>query len=264
MSQDEYYYGQGKLYLAPYIIGGNTKWYWVGDVSSLKLNFEFEEKYSKRSIGGRLVNNKRYITFTGGNASATWYERSLENLALVLRGKQSTNKQSWQRERFNGITTAMTVSLTHQNIRDITIQNLTENTDYIVNYEFGAVTFLTTPATQPFIVEYDYSASTSVGILNQEPTELMLRYEGINLAKDNQKVFVELFRLSLDPVDVINLIDDESAFSNFETILQLLPDLTKSPKSDFGLFGRFYKPSEFRTIYYNDEILYDDDHLFAY
>lgn len=259
--QDEYYYGQGKVYLAPYM-SGTTQWHWVGDISSLILNFEFDEQYSKRSIGGRLVNDKRVITFTGGNATSTWFERSLENLSLVLRGNQTTSRQSWQREKFNGITAGMNVSLAHQNIRDITIQNLIENVDYVVNH--GSIFFLTTPTVQPFIVEYDYSSGTGIGILSQEPTELMMRYEGINLAKGNVNVFVELYRLSLDPIDAINLINDKSEFSNIETVLQLLPDLNKSPKSDFGLFGRFYKPTEFKTIYCNDEIIANDDYYAAY
>ncbi|MDF7669893.1 hypothetical protein PT276_01515 [Orbaceae bacterium ESL0721] len=261
---DEYYYGQGKVYLAPYKTNAYVQWRWIGDVSSLKLNFEFEEKYSKRSIGGRLINDKRFITFIGGNISAKWYERSLENLALLLNSQQTTNKQSWQQEIVNNIQIGMTIPLMHQNIRNITIENLTNDIDYIVNYEFGSILFLTTPIKQPFMIEYDYSGCTGVGILNQQTTELMLRYEGVNLAKNNEKVFIELYRLSLDPVDAINLIDSESDFSNVETVLQLLPDLTKSPKSDFGLFGRMVNLSEFKLITYNGEINHDGSHNYAY
>ncbi|MDF7667951.1 hypothetical protein PT273_08875 [Orbaceae bacterium ESL0727] len=141
---DNYYYGQGKVYLAPYKADGYVQWRWIGDVSSLKLNFEFEDKYSKRSIGGRLINDKRFITFIGGNISATWYERSLENLALLLNSKETTSKQNWQRDIVNKIQIGMTISLAHQNIRNITIENLTNNIDYIVNYEFGSILFLTT------------------------------------------------------------------------------------------------------------------------
>ena len=263
-NQSEYYYGQGKVYLAPYKIGGNTQWRWIGDASSLKINFEFEEQYCKRSIGGRLINHKRFITFTGGNVTATLFERSIENLSLILGGQHINGRQSWQREKFNGITSGMTVSLKHQNISDIYIQNLTENVDFIINYQFGTVQFVITPTQQPFIVEYDYSASEQVGILNSEPIELMMRYEGLNLANGNSKVFVELYRLSLDQIESITLIDDKSEFSNIETVLQLLPDLTKSPKSDFGQFGRFYIPTEFKTIYCNDEIIANDDYYAAY
>lgn len=259
--QSEYYYGQGKVYLAPYT--GNTQWRWIGDVSSLKLNIEFEEQYSKRSIGGRLVKDKRYITFTGGNVTATWFDRSFENIALILHGTSATHNQSWQRERFNGITAGMKVFL-KQNIKNINIESLTENLDFIVNYELGLIQFINTPHTQPFIVEYDYSTEIGVGILNNKPTELMMRYAGINLANNNDTIFVEFYRLSLDPADAVTLIDDKSEFSNIETVLQLLPDLSKSPKSDFGLFGRFYKPTEFKTIYCNDEIIANDDYYAAY
>lgn len=262
--QDEYYYGQGKVYLAPYQASGHIQWRWVGDVSSLTLNFEFEEKSSKRSLGGRLITDKRFITFTGGNASAVWFERSVENLELLLRGKSSTHRQSWTQEQFNNIEKGMSVSLQKQNVRYVVVEGLDEGADYIVNYALGSVFFLVKPLQQPITIEYDYSASNSIGILNQEPTELMLRYQGINLAEDCKNVFVELYRLSFDPIDSINLIDDKSEFSNVETVLQLLPDLTKSPKSDLGLFGRIIQLSEFKTILYNDEIIHDGTHDFAY
>lgn len=261
--QDEYYYGQGRVYLAPYQSGA-TNWRWVGDVSSLKLNFEFEEKARKRSIGGKLVKDKRFITFTEGNVSMVWYERSLENLALVLRGKQINKRQSWEQEQFSNITTGVRVVLLHQNIRDVYIENLTENTDYLVDYQLGTVMFLITPSAQSLSIEYDYSSAKSVTIMHEDPIELMLRYEGINLAKNNETTLLELYRLSIDPVEAVNIIDDDSSFSHIETVLQMLPDLTKSPKSDFGLFGRISKANEFKTILYNDEINHDYTHDYAY
>lgn len=261
-NQSEYYYGQGKVYLSTY--ANNGQWRWIGDVSSLKVNLEFEEQFSKRSIGGRLVKDRRYITFTGGNLTATWFERSIENLSLILHGNQTTSQQSWQREKFNGILAGMNVSLKYQNIKDISIQNLTENIDFFVNYESGLVQFVTTPPKQPFFVEYDFSVGSGVGILNGEKIELAMRYAGINLANNNDEIFVEFYRLSLDPAEAITLIDDKSEFSNIETELQLLPDLTKSPKSDFGLFGHYYKRTEFNTIYCNDEIFANDDYYAAY
>lgn len=257
---NNYYYGQGKVYLAPF---GTTQWHWVGDVSEMKLNFEFDEQYSKRSIAGRLVNHKRFITFTGGNVTATWFERSFENLELMLYGTSATRKQSWQRERLNGIAAGMIVLL-KQNIRDITIENLVENIDFIVNYELGSIQFITTPVKQPFIVEYDYSSVSGVGVLNSHPVELAMRYDGINLVNESKPIFIELYRLSIDLVETISLIDNKSEFSSVETVMQLLPDGTKSSKSDFGLFGRIYKTNKFNTIYCNDEIIANDEHYAAY
>lgn len=261
--KNEYYYGQGKVYLAPYNSKSYVQWRWIGDVSSLKLNFEFKEQYSYRSIGGRLVKDKRFLTFTGGNVAAIWFERSIENIELVLMGKQSTRKQSWEQEQLSNIVGGMLVSLKHQNVRSVVIDGLKENSDYLVNYVLGTIYFLTTPKTQFIKIEYDYSASNSIAILNNEHTELMLRYEGINLLNP-QTFCVELYRLSLDPVDVISLIDDESKFSNIETVMQLLPDLSKSLSSDFGLFGRIARMSEFELITYNGKINHDGSHDFAY
>lgn len=116
-----------------------------------------------------------------------------------------------------------------------------------------------------FFIEYDFLVGPGVDILNGEKIKLVMRYAGINLANKNDEIFVEFYRLSLDhPAEAITLIDDKSEFSNIETELQLLPDLTKSPKSDFGLFGHYYKRTEFNTIYCNDEIFANDDYYAAY
>lgn len=253
-SQNEYYYGQGKVYLSTKSSVG--QWRWIGDVSSLKINFEFEEQYSKRSIGGRLVNGKRYITCLGGNVTAKWFDRSIENLELLLRGKSKFRKQSWTQEQFKNIEKGKSVSLKNQNVRYVTVAGLNEGSDYIVNTVLGVVYFLVTPVNQLVTIEYDYSETSGIGLLHQEPTELKLRYEGVNIT-ENGIVFVELYRLSLDPIDVITLIDDKAEFSNIETTLQLLPDLSKNSRSEFGVFGRIFQLSEFRNIKYNSEIIYD-------
>jgi hypothetical protein len=260
-NESEYYYGQGKVFLAPK--KSDHQWRWIGDVSSLKINLEFEEQYSKRSIGGRLVNSKRFITFMGGNVTATWFDRSLENLKLLLRGESVSHHQSWAEEEFRNIKSGMTIYLQHQNIRDVFIENLNEHVDYIVDCKAGSILFITKPKSQRILVEYDYSGLSGISILNNEPTDFSLRYEGKNIIND-KPINVELYRLSLDPIEFISLIDDKSEFSNIETTLQLLPDLSKNPKSDFGQFGRIIQFNDFNDILYDDEIAYDERYEFAY
>lgn len=256
---NEYYYGQGKVFLSHF---NARQWRWIGDVSSLKVNFEFDEQYSKRSIAGRLVKDKRFITYTGGNVTATWFDRSVENLQLLLRGKSVSKRQSSAIEEFKNIDAGITIYLQYQNVRDVYIDNLKENTDYVIDYNMGSILFITKPHS-PLLIEYDYSGLDGISILNNEPVELALRYIGQNII-DNNSVNIELFRLSLDPIEFINLIDDKSEFSNVETTLQLLPDLTKNPRADFGIFGRMIKFNDFINIYYDDEIAYDETHEFVY
>ncbi|OCG02905.1 hypothetical protein [Gilliamella sp. wkB112] len=259
-NQSEYYYGQGKVYLSPY--GIDKKWRWIGDVSSLKLNFEFEEQYSKRSIGGSLINDKRFVTFIGGNITANWFDRSSDNLELLLRGQSISKSQGWAEEQFKNIKQGMTICLQHQNVRDIFIQNLNENIDYIVDGKEGLISFITKPKSQSLLIEYDYSGFNGISILNNEPHDFSLRYEGKNIVED-KPINIELYRLSLDPIEFINLIDDKSEFSNVETTLQLLPDFKKNPKSEFGLFGRIIHFNDFIDILYDDEIAYDERYEFA-
>lgn len=260
MSENEYYYGQGKVFLSPCNLG---QWRWIGDVSSLKINFEFEERYSKRSIAGRLINDKRFITFNGGNVTATWFDLSLKNLELLLRGKSISHPQSWAWEQFKNVKKGDEIHLQNKNIRDVFIENLNEHIDYIVNYEAGSILFFTNPKSQRLIVEYDYSGVNGISILNNEPNDFSLRYEGKNII-DQKPIMIELYRLSLDPIEFISWIDNKSEFSNVETTLQLLPDLSKNPKSDFGQFGKIIQFKDFINILYDDGIAYDDKYAFAY
>lgn len=261
---DDYYYGQGRVWLAPY--GGDAaSWRWIGDVSSLTLKLAFEEKKTQSSVAGRLVTGQRYLTALSGALSATWYAWSAENLALVLQAVRSRRRQSWASETLPaGIVAGSHVALENTNVRDVLIEGLAPGIDFKVNPVFGTLDFLTTPASQPLTVEYDYSSGQTLALLTSKPKELMLRYEGINLADNNRAIFVELYRLSLDPISEAEFLNSDTEFPSLDTDAELLADLTRSPVDEMGQFGRIVIPDDFRLITYNDEIDFDGEHDFAY
>ncbi|VFS27504.1 Uncharacterised protein [Serratia liquefaciens] len=81
----DFYYGQGKLYLARRNSAGQAlSWRWVGDVSALAIEIEFDEKKTKMSLGGRLIDSQRYITSASAKVTSTWHEYSTENLQLLF------------------------------------------------------------------------------------------------------------------------------------------------------------------------------------
>lgn len=265
---DTYYYGQGKVFLSvrhPETSKADI-WRWVGDVSALTLKLSFEQSERKISRGGVVLTSERRYTAFAASLASVWHDFSADNLALLFFGKTSRVIQNWQNGEVlpAGITAGDRVALVYQNIREVSISGLVEGTDYEVDYVFGAVSFLTTPPQQPVSVTYDYAGSQSVSLLNATSPEVSLRYEGINLAEGGKKVLLELWRMTFDPLTVLELINNATSLSGMETSSAVLPDLNRQAADVFGLFGRIVLIEDFMTITYDGTIDFDGKYTFAY
>lgn len=263
MNNRPYYYGQGKISIAS-LHEENKRWYWIGDASHFSLDISFEDKQKKTSIGGRLVNSQRYIFAIAGAVSITWNEISHDNLKLLFNATALTNKQGWQRETFRNITAGSVVALEYHNVRKVDVEGMREGVHYIANLQFGSVEFLTTPPSQPVFISYDFSQENSLELLNSSFSEFSLRYDGINLLDNNSSINIELYRLSLDPAIMFELINSSNEAQGIETTAQLLPDMSKFANSSMGLFGRFITGFEFKSLTYNNAINYDGTYEHVY
>ncbi|GKW36139.1 hypothetical protein [Pectobacterium carotovorum] len=86
----------------------------------------------------------------------------------------------------------------------------------------------------------------------------------LNLAENSRKTLIELYRVNIDPVGMLELINTGNNLIGLETTSLILPDLQKTPSIELGMFGRISMINEFRTITYNDEINFNGEHKFAY
>lgn len=266
MSQENYYYGQGKVYLSKRDSDRRVNWRWIGDVSALNVTLTHEQQVGKISRGGSVLQANRYITARNGGITATWHDLSADNLAILLYGEQYQYRQSWAEDEAlpEGIVAGDRVCLEFQNVRDVVLSGLTEGEDYTVDADFGAIEFLTTPAEQPVFASYDYASYKTIPVLTSTPGEFALRYESINLAENGRKTLVELYRVNIDPVGMLELINTGNTLLGLETTSLILPDLQRTPSRQLGLFGRVSMINDFRLITYNDEIDFDGEHDFAY
>lgn len=87
MAREMYYYGQGKVFLAPYIAGVLGMWRWIGDVSSLKLGLETEKVEHKESFSGEKGLARSFPIGKVSTLTAILHSLIVENLALTLYGK---------------------------------------------------------------------------------------------------------------------------------------------------------------------------------
>ncbi|MEV3880081.1 hypothetical protein QNS55_24140 [Klebsiella pneumoniae] len=259
----DYYYGQGKLYLARRNSAGQAlSWRWVGDVSALNIELEFEEKKSRASVGGQLVNSQRYITALSGKVKSTWHEFSSTNLKILL----GTNEMRRPPDVYaqdtlpSGIEAGDRISLRNQNVWGVSIENMDDGEDYVVDRLWGVITFLSTPVTQPVVVDYQHPGNTALPLARNINEEFSLRYEGVNLAENNSPVLVEVYRVSLDPVATLPLINTEAELSGLETTANILYDGQKVNNEFLGHLGRIVLFNRLSGITHNGAIKYNGIH----
>lgn len=239
MSHETYYYGQGKVYLAKRGTDGKPgAWRWIGDVSALQVAMTVESFSHKESYSGQRAEVRRLITSKEASVTSTWHDHSPENLALVLYGQSATVAAGTVTGEAlpASIKVGERYSLEHQNISDVEIDALVEGTDYTIDPEFGAITFLTVQ-NKALSVNYKYGASTITSVFDQNPEEVAFRFEGLNLAENEQKVILELYKLKFDPTSALSLINTDTSLGGLETTAAALAD-TQRKESD-ALYGRY-------------------------
>lgn len=116
---------------------------------------------------------------------------------------------------------------------------LTVGTHYSVDANFGIITILSLGSfTQPFTVSgTEATGKSSVAFLNQRLVEKYLLFNGYNIANDDRRVVVELFRVSFSPASSIQFKGDEVA--SFELSGEALADATKGTDPTYGNYGRY-------------------------
>ncbi|OKP27609.1 hypothetical protein [Serratia fonticola] len=261
----DYYYGQGKVFLARRLADGRTgAMRWVGDVSALNVNFTFEQQVTKVSRGGVLLPAQLYKTAQSASISSTWHYFSMENLALVLGAEPIVEPFSIKSEdEFPaGIIKGDIYSLPHTTVFNVKIAGLENDIDYIVDQQWGTIEFLVTPANKSHLVKYEHLQNQSLPLFTSTPVELSLRYQGVNMAQDNAPILVELYRLVLEPLATLELINTSNNMPGMEMTAQLLADLSRKNTSQFGYFGRVQLVKSQSRLTYNGKATHNGQHKY--
>lgn len=127
----------------------------------------------------------------------------------------------------------------HTNVSAVTISDgggaLSAGTDYSVNADTGAVTFIT-DTTGAVTADYTYNDLPFVSMLTAGQKEYWVRFDGVNKADDDRPLVVDLYRVQFNPTQNLDLLPDELALLELQGAV--LVDDTKASDSDFGQFGR--------------------------
>lgn len=245
MSRTETYsYGQGKISLAERLPNGNPGAFrWVGDVSEATISLSVEEFTHQESYSGQKNEVRKIITSKAGEVSCKFHEFSAENLSLLLLGEAHKVKAgSVTGEALpSAIKAGDRIALAHQNVSSVVIGTLKADTDYVVDEIFGAVEFLRDIADNQDTVSYNYGEVENIAILNNNPKELYFRFEGVNLAEEDEWNLVELYKISFNPTEALSLINGGNELDALTAKAKMLADTTKKGDSTFGRFGRAVK-----------------------
>ncbi|MGS4818170.1 hypothetical protein ACN4GA_03875 [Raoultella terrigena] len=266
--RENYYYGQGKVFLAPR--DNKRAFRWVGDVSTLKIAFSYEQQITKASRGGQLYQNQRIITGASGSISSTWHNFSVENLALLL-GAQPVDEPFSFNEQFavpDGVVKGDIIALPHTTVFNVNINGLERNSDYVVDRQFGTIEFLESPESTGLVVAYEHLFNQWLPFFSAKTQEFYLRFQGVNLAEDSAPVLLVLYRVSVDPLAALEMISSGNDMTGMEMTSLILPDFTQQTESVFSYFGKLQVVNSQSTqppqspLTYNGRAKYDGQYQY--
>lgn len=246
-----FFSGQGKVFIADVLNGVPGAFRFLGDAPAFDLGFETQVLETKESTTGQRQTVSRLLQEKTATLALTLHEHTRQNMALaffgddaVLPGASVTN------EIFTaGVTIADGdfARLANAFVSSVVIKDsngtpatLAEGVDYRVeSANHGTIEFLANVGTytQPFTADYDYASQQNVRMLTQALTEKWIRLDGLNTANADNPVLVELYRVSFDPAELLNMISDE--LSTLVLNGSALYDSTKETDPVLGTFGRF-------------------------
>jgi len=238
--KEMYQYGQGMVSVAPRNADGSYgSLYWLGDVSALAAaisvtSFTHQESYSGQRNTVRRINIGKEATI-----NSTWHQFNSTNLAFALYGESAVIPAGTVTGEAlpANIKAGERYMLQYQQVSNVVLGSLVEDTDYTVNAAFGTITFLT-DQTASVSANYSYAESINTTIFTDTPKEVYLRFEGINLAEDDANFLVEFYRVKFDPIQALDLINNASNLAGLQTTASALFDGSKVSDPKLGQVGR--------------------------
>jgi hypothetical protein len=241
-----YYSGQGKLFVVERLAGGvKGKMRWVGNVPELALRFEIDALEHKESWSGARVTDVRITRENKAGVTFTIERFDRDNLALALWGLGTAVAGAAVTAEVlpTGLIVGDAASLAHPKVSAVTVKDsagtpaTVDAAHYTLDADQGVITILNLASyTQPFTVDYTYAGYDRVTMYTGAQPEVWLHFAGLNTADANKPVVVELYKVRLDPLNELGIINDELAQMQLEG--SALADDTKIADTALGQFGR--------------------------
>lgn len=243
-----YFSGQGKVFVATRDANGDPLAFrHLGNVPELVLAPSTDTLEHRESTTGQRLSDLRLTRSKSAEFRATLEEFAKENLALGLYGAASTISSGSATDEVlpDNLAVGDYVRLQQQKVSSVVVHDsagspatLVQDTDYQVSSaDHGMLKILSLGAyTQPFKADYSYAGGVNINIFTQAVPERWWRFEGLNTADGDAPVLIEFYRVTMDPLRELALLNNDVA--QFQLVGSILNDTTKEGDALLGQFGR--------------------------
>lgn len=247
INTSEYFSGQGIVMIATKdgTSGDALGFTPIGNVTDLSLSTEISKDEHKESSSGSRAVDLTLSTETNVTFSASLESMSSDNLAYALRGtKAAVAAGSVVAGPGAGTAKLGKIGPTgHIQITSLLITNVAAVLTYVLgdNYtvdEASGSYYLMTTAEQTAAsaanliaedevleVGYSFADQVTTDALTGASEVRWIRFEGLNTAKDNEPVVVDIFKMEADLLSELSLISDE--VNSFDLTGTVLSDATR-------------------------------------
>ena len=213
---NRYFSGQGKLRIALITAGVVGALREVGNVSALSIETSVDEVEHKESQSGFRAVDHVLVTGQTMTIGFTTDNLNADNLALAFKGAVQTVKGATVTDETKTLAKGDTWQLQGGKITDLVItdnasQPLVAGTDYLLDANFGRVTYISTSSslTQPLKASYKFGDKTRIEFLSQPQGEYYLVFDGLNTAESNAPVKIEIYKAKINLDGSFDVINDE-------------------------------------------------------
>ena len=219
MVTKDYYSGQGEVWIAPIKAGVTGKYRFLGNVPELEIATEVDKVEHKESSSGQRLTDHVLTKEKKVSFKATIEELSDDNVALAFQGKKTEIVGGKVTdEEIADVVAGDTVFLSGIGFADLKIKDsntsaattLTEGTHYTVYALFGKLILLDLSGlTLPLKATFTKAKTVQIEFMTENVEGYALKFLGLNTAKSDEPVMVELLKTSIDPAKTWALIQDE-------------------------------------------------------
>jgi hypothetical protein len=241
--------GRGRIYIAERNnagIPGIFKFVGCADAFNVALSVETIQHYSKCTSADAL--DYQGTKTQSAEVSMTLSEWVKANILLALRaievpdatsGSVSNEACGTGFEAGDVYLLGAINGVPRTNVSAVSVDDgggaLVLDTDYTLNADTGAITFLLAP-TGAVTADYTYDDLPYASMFRAGQKDFWLRFDGVNKADGDAPVLVDLYKVQFNPAQNLDLLSDELAL--MELSGAVLVDANKSESSDLGQFGR--------------------------
>ncbi|HBA73402.1 MAG TPA: hypothetical protein DCZ63_14795 [Geobacter sp.] len=227
----EYYMGQGMVFIGTKdaTTGEPQGLRHLGNVTSLATTLKTSVIELKEAMTGTRGTAKRLTTEVGAGFSATLESLNKENLAIALRGEATDVAGSTVVKATYKVFKGSVVKLAHIGISSVSVYDgatgltaYTVTEDYTVNSNNISIPLTGDIATADsgtgvdVQISYTYAAQEKIEAFTVGEKEYYVYFEGLNTADENKAVVVEIYKVAMDPLKELALINDKQAEIVFE------------------------------------------------